>query len=237
MIHPSKVIFGFCISDCGPTGSNANAAQAVQVMSDLKTLNNAEFACNGGAFFWVAYTDINGQWSDAVVAEVQKTAGCSNPTLTPTTAHPTDAPTTLSPSTTGSPSNSPSISHKPTKTPTTKAPRTTKPSMSPTRKPSLSPTAAPPCGACAPGDTGNYPTVNCYGFVQCILGVLAGIVSCPAGTIFDVRLGVCNWSYAATCECMALTPPPPPPGPSPPVKPPISFTPTTQGKKIIRNTS
>merc|ERR1712028_312308 len=34
--------------------------------------------CNGGAFFWVALHDINGAWSDAVGAEVRKTAGCSH---------------------------------------------------------------------------------------------------------------------------------------------------------------
>ena len=58
------------------SSSNANAAQAVQITSDLKEINDGEFACNGGAFFWVAFNDINGGWSDAVVAEVSKTAGC-----------------------------------------------------------------------------------------------------------------------------------------------------------------
>ncbi|KAL3772120.1 hypothetical protein ACHAWO_013525, partial [Cyclotella atomus] len=37
--EPHKVVFGFCISDCGGTGSNANADQAVQVLSDLKAYN------------------------------------------------------------------------------------------------------------------------------------------------------------------------------------------------------
>lgn len=44
-------------------------------MTDLKTVNDGDFACNGGAFFWVALHDTNGQWSDAVVGEVSKTAG------------------------------------------------------------------------------------------------------------------------------------------------------------------
>jgi hypothetical protein len=30
-----------------------------------------------GRFFWVAKDDIGGAWSDTVVAEVKKTAGCS----------------------------------------------------------------------------------------------------------------------------------------------------------------
>ena len=43
-----QVTFGFCISDCGFTGSNTNAAQAVKILTDLKTYNGGEFACNGG---------------------------------------------------------------------------------------------------------------------------------------------------------------------------------------------
>lgn len=73
----AQVVFGHCISDCGGTGSNINAAQAVQVTSDLKESDGGAFACNGGAFFWVALHDAGGAWSDAVVAEVSKTAGCS----------------------------------------------------------------------------------------------------------------------------------------------------------------
>ncbi|KAL3779789.1 hypothetical protein ACHAW5_005616 [Stephanodiscus triporus] len=59
-------------------GFKRNAAQAVKVMSDLKIYNNGQFSCNGGAFFWVAEHDTSGTWSDAVVAEVSKTAGCSS---------------------------------------------------------------------------------------------------------------------------------------------------------------
>ena len=76
-MKPHKVVFGFCISDCSGTGSNTNAAQAVTIMSDLKVYNNSQYSCNGGAFFWVAKDDIGGAWSDTVVAEVKKTAGCS----------------------------------------------------------------------------------------------------------------------------------------------------------------
>lgn len=47
--EPNKVVFGFCISDCGATDSNADASQAVQVMSELKAYNNEQFKCNGGA--------------------------------------------------------------------------------------------------------------------------------------------------------------------------------------------
>ena len=73
----AQVVFGHCISDCSGTGSNVNAGQAVQITSDLRVFNGGEFACNGGAFFWVAVHDVGGEWSDAVVTEVRKTAGCS----------------------------------------------------------------------------------------------------------------------------------------------------------------
>lgn len=46
--QPDKVVFGFCISDCGATGSNASGSQAAEVMEEIKTYNNGEFACNGG---------------------------------------------------------------------------------------------------------------------------------------------------------------------------------------------
>eukprot|EP00571_Detonula_confervacea_P007964 CAMPEP_0172313318 /NCGR_PEP_ID=MMETSP1058-20130122/20021_1 /TAXON_ID=83371 /ORGANISM="Detonula confervacea, Strain CCMP 353" /LENGTH=665 /DNA_ID=CAMNT_0013026957 /DNA_START=15 /DNA_END=2009 /DNA_ORIENTATION=+ len=99
--QPEKVVFGFCTSDCGGTGSNANGAQAVKVLQDIKDYNGAEFACNGGAFFWVALNDVGGGWSDPVYKEVSNTTGCSdsgtpNPTSLPSKAPsrgPTSSPT------------------------------------------------------------------------------------------------------------------------------------------------
>lgn len=94
---PNKVVFGFCISDCGATGSNANANQAVQVMSEIKAYNNEQFKCNGGAFFWVGFKDTNGVWSDAVVNGVSLTAaaGCSKSSYPTPTKQPvqTSSPT------------------------------------------------------------------------------------------------------------------------------------------------
>ena len=55
----TKIIFGFCISDCSGTGSNTNALQAATVMSNLR----AYLHCNGGAFFQVAAHDIGDSWS------------------------------------------------------------------------------------------------------------------------------------------------------------------------------
>mmetsp|Transcript_12583 Transcript_12583/g.18086 ORF Transcript_12583/g.18086 Transcript_12583/m.18086 type:complete len:102 (+) Transcript_12583:244-549(+) len=45
-----RMVFGFCISDCGGTGSNADTSQASTVMTDLAQA----YPCNGGAFFWFA---------------------------------------------------------------------------------------------------------------------------------------------------------------------------------------
>lgn len=86
MSYIIQVVFGHCISDCSGTGSNTNSAQAVQITSDLKSVNDGEFACNGGAFFWVAAHDANGAWSSAVGQEVSKTAGCSHGSATTTMA-------------------------------------------------------------------------------------------------------------------------------------------------------
>lgn len=74
--HSPKVVFGFCISDC--PGFGVSGEVAVQIMKDLKAYNDGEFACNGGAFFWVALRDVNGFWSDLLVEELSATSGCSN---------------------------------------------------------------------------------------------------------------------------------------------------------------
>ena len=106
---PEKVVFGFCISDCGGTGSNANAAQAAQIMSELKTVDGGANYCNGGAFFWVVEHDTNGAWSDTVSTEVRLTSGCSSSQVTTsstssssvqTTSTSTSASTTTSSSST-----------------------------------------------------------------------------------------------------------------------------------------
>jgi len=58
--QPTKVVFGFCISDCGGTFSNANSGQAVTVLQQVKEYNNGEFACNGKCLivFLAYYTSI-----------------------------------------------------------------------------------------------------------------------------------------------------------------------------------
>lgn len=132
--EPHKVVFGFCISDCGGTGSNVNANQAALVLTDLKAYNQGLFGCNGGAFFWVAQHDIGGAWSSTVMAEVGKTAGCSA-TMTTTSTVVTSTTSTTSSTTTSQPTNAPT-SLSPTAKPITKAPVTSAPVSAP---PSTSP--------------------------------------------------------------------------------------------------
>jgi LysM repeat protein len=69
---PTKVVFGFCLSDC--SDSNVNAQQAVKIMNDLKSF----YPCNGGAFFWVAEHDSSASWSTPVSQVIQSSTGCPN---------------------------------------------------------------------------------------------------------------------------------------------------------------
>ena len=88
----TKMVFGFCISDCSGTGSNANGLEAAKVMNDL----SVDYSCNGGAFFWVAAHDLNGGWSSTVSNEIEMNAGCSDgssPSQSPVQTSPTRVPT------------------------------------------------------------------------------------------------------------------------------------------------
>ena len=68
--EPVKVVFGFCISDCSATGSNASGGQAATIMSQIKSQNNWEFDVNGGAMMWMIQRDVGGEWSDLVRAAI-----------------------------------------------------------------------------------------------------------------------------------------------------------------------
>ena len=70
----TKVVFGFCISDCDSANSSATGLEASAVMTNL----NRHYSCNGGAYFWVAKHDINGMWSSKISPVLQNNAGCSN---------------------------------------------------------------------------------------------------------------------------------------------------------------
>lgn len=132
--EPNKVVFGHCISDCSGTGSNVNANQAVQIQRQIKEFNNGEFACNGGAFFWVANHDTGGTWSDQVVSEVSLTAGCSNSQTTSSTVTTTTTTTTTI---TSAPSKAPTSPPNP-------QPTTSMPTPVPTSQPTALPTTSQP---------------------------------------------------------------------------------------------
>jgi len=66
----TKVVFGFCLTDCGEqdqNGFNLDGNQSAEVMEMLADT----YPCNGGAFFWVANSDINGEWSIPVTEQLQ----------------------------------------------------------------------------------------------------------------------------------------------------------------------
>ncbi|CAK0848198.1 unnamed protein product, partial [Prorocentrum cordatum] len=129
----SKVVFGFCISDCSGTGSNVNSARAASILQDVA----AAFPSYGGAFLWAASDDAG--WSEPV-----RQALGSAPSVTPlpTPAVPTPAPTEAP--TTPSPTLAPPMP-TPTEAPATPSPTPAVPTPAPTEAPTTpSPTLAPP---------------------------------------------------------------------------------------------
>ncbi|KAK1734442.1 lytic polysaccharide monooxygenase [Skeletonema marinoi] len=143
--EPNKVVFGHCISDCSGTGSNVNANQAVQIQQEIKEFNNGEFACNGGAFFWVATHDAGGGWSDQVVSEVSLSAGCSNSQTTSSTVM-----TTTTTTTTVTPAPSEAPTSLPTPEPTTSMPTSEPTSVPTTSLSTVEPTAVTPAPSSPP---------------------------------------------------------------------------------------
>merc|ERR1712048_1095389 len=82
----SKVIFGFCLSDCSGTGSNVNSEQAVSIVRGV----SSRYPNNGGAFLWAASDDDG--WSGPVADALGITGGSTPrpaPIVSPTPATPT----------------------------------------------------------------------------------------------------------------------------------------------------
>lgn len=98
----TKVVFGFCISDCSGTGSNASGQQASSVMTQLHSTHT----CNGGAFFWVVNHDTNGAWSSAVNEAISSSSSCGAGPPTPTIAPPPTNPSPTNPPPTNPPPSS-----------------------------------------------------------------------------------------------------------------------------------
>merc|ERR1719266_131345 len=234
---PTKMVFGFCISDCSGTGSNANGAQAAAMMSTVRD----SYACNGGAFFWVADHDGNGAWSLVVSNEIEPYRGCSvvtTPTASPVTiGDDDDDTTTASPSdvlgddddASSSPTKTPPTPSPvtPTKPPKPTLPPTPSPVTPPTNPPTKAPIATPPTDNCSlscnPGFTGLKAYAGCTKFYHCVLGKVTGSpLPCASGTLFDERYQYCNWESQVTCPPCSPTvapvaapvaPPTPPTGP------------------------
>jgi len=135
----SKVVFGFCISDCSGTGSNVNSAQAASILEDVA----AAFPGYGGAFLWAASDDDG--WS-APVRQALGSAPSAGPSPTPPVPTPTPAPTEAP----ATPSPTPAV---PTPTPApTEAPATPSPTPAvptPTPAPTEAPATPPPTPAVA----------------------------------------------------------------------------------------
>ncbi|GAX28860.1 hypothetical protein FisN_20Lh160 [Fistulifera solaris] len=191
-----RLVLGFCISDCAGTGSNTGAAAAKAVMDQV----NTAYSCHGGAFFWVAAHDVNGQWSQTVNTALQVNRGCSARLPSPPTpvASPVQAPTPVAaPVKPPSPVAVPTPVAAPVKPPSPVAVPT--PVATPVKPPS--PVASPTSVACCPsGFTGLVPSSACTGFITCQNGVqIGGEVKCSTGLLFDGSKQVCNWTSQVTC--------------------------------------
>jgi len=167
--EPEKVVFGFCISDCSGTGSNANANQAAVVMSDLRSY----YPCNGGAFFWVTEHDTNGSWSKTVSQQIFPYSGCSIPQSPTSSPHPTMSPTTLEPT------------------------KTSPPSVSTSNVPTRTPSDEPTCPNQYTGLLATQQCTHYYHCVSG--SVVGEPIACYDGTLFNEALQSCDWEYNFSC--------------------------------------
>lgn len=132
----SKIVYGFCINDCG--SFNLDGFQSAEVMKWLA----GEYPCNGGAFFWVANDDFNGNWSTEVNNQIASDADLC---LDQSPVDPVPAPVpnpTLSPATFSTQNPTVSPSPKPTSLPTQSS--TPYPTSAPVVNPTNQPIPSPP---------------------------------------------------------------------------------------------
>ena len=150
-----RMVFGFCISDCSFTSSNANALQASTVMTDLANTH----PCNGGAFFWVAQHDLDGAWSSSVSSTINTLAstGCAS---SPTTLAPTPNPTPVT-TPVPTPNPTPVTTPAPTPNPTPNPTPVTTPAPTPNPTPVTTPNPTPnPTPVTTPAPTPNPTPVT-----------------------------------------------------------------------------
>jgi len=196
---PNRMVFGFCISDCAGTGSNANGSQASTVMTDLAQT----YPCNGGAFFWVAEHDTGGLWSSSVGSTINSLAsnGCSS---TPTTPQPTIPPTPR-------PTSAPTLTVTTGPTHKTTPSHTSAPTHQPTTSSNPPPSVAPMC--CEPNENKLKAYNGCTQYYTCSWGnVLPNLVGPMSnGALFDESIGNWNWPTQFACyvdSCGGSNPPP-----------------------------
>jgi len=195
-----RMVFGFCISDCSGTGSNASGAQASTVMTDLAKT----YPCNGGGFFWVVQHDTGGSWSMPVSSTINNlsSTGCSS--------LPTKAPTPSTPQPTVNPNATPN------------------PTPQPTQAPVPAPTT-PSSKCCLPNETKMKAYNGCTQYYRCVWGeVQSGLIGPMAnGALFDE--GIQNWNWPANFQCSVdqCGGPSPPKATSQPTQAPVVSPPTT----------
>jgi hypothetical protein len=205
---PNRMVFGFCISDCGGTASNANGQEAAVVMSDLAQYHS----CNGGAFFWVAAHD-TASWSSTVgntIFSLSET-GCSPSPPTPLTPAPTQnpiqtpAPTQNPIQTTPAPTPMPTNSPTPGPTPNIQTPAPT-------------PSSSNKC--CQPNENKLKAYNGCTQYYTCSWGnVVPGLVGPTGnGALFDESIQ--NWNWPSNFDCYVDPCGGPGPSPTPPPTPP-----------------
>jgi len=191
----TRMVFGFCISDCSSTNSNANGQQASQVMTDLANT----YPCNGGAFFWVAEHDFTSGWSSVVGPTIRSLSAtrCSSSPVTPS---PTEAPVTTGPTKT--------ITSSPTVSPTTSPPTKTPSLITPTPTHIVSPVSK----CCEPNETSLKAYNACTQYYTCLYGeVQPGLVGpMTNGALFNQDIQNWDWSWNFQCyvdPCGGTNPP------------------------------
>jgi len=166
-------------------------------------------ACSAGTLFDESLQFCN--WIDQVQCDSIFPCGNTPPTATPVeppTFAPTKFPTALP---------TPALTKLPTPTPVVIP--TEPPAPAPTEPPTPAPVSAPtPETKCCPdGYSGLRAYDSCTEYYHCVYGHVTGDpLPCPAGTLFDSKLQICNWASQVQCESgscgstsIAPTPTPP----------------------------
>ena len=60
------------------------------------------------------------------------------------------------------------------------------------------------CESCSSGKI-HISGIDCSGFYYCVWGNVGAFKKCPAGTLYDSNLMVCNWASNVQCKCSAAT--------------------------------